>query len=59
MSPSSTHDAQQAVDQIDEHHVGPFLPHSSQSLFGVDNVEQSVEHYVQTNFHARVLDHLN
>ena len=37
----------------------PFLPHSQNTVFGVDNMEQYWEHYVQNNFHARVLRHLN
>jgi len=42
-----------------EDQVGPFLPHSEQSLFGVDNADQFCEHYVQSNFHARILNQIS
>ena len=40
-------------------HESLFLPHSEQSLFGVDNLEQLREHLVQSNFHARLMHLLN
>lgn len=37
----------------------PFLPHSENTVFGMDNADQYWEHYVQNNFHARVLHQLS
>ena len=33
----------------------PFLPHSSESIYGLDNHEQYMEHLLQSNFHARFI----
>ena len=38
-----------------QNNEAPFLPHSEHTVFGLDNSEQYWEHYVQNNFHARIL----
>ena len=42
-----------------QNNEAPFLPHSEHTVFGLDNSEQYWEHYVQNNFHARILRQLN
>lgn len=46
-------------EALDLDFEAPFLPHSELSVFGVDNASQYWEHYVQSNFHARLLHNLN
>lgn len=59
----TTADQPQIQNQADsadaDNFEAPFLPHSPNTVFGVDNTEQYWEHYVQNNFHARVLRHLS
>ena len=42
-------------DPMTSEEMTPFLPHSSQSVYGVDNQGQFMEHMLQSNFHARVI----
>ena len=58
LSTSDPNTIQRVAQPIDEK-SGLFLPHSQQSLFGVDNADQFCEHYVQSNFHARILNQIN
>ena len=54
-SPSTNVNEQIAGLQDEGPEQAPFLPYSTNSVYGADNNEQFWEHYAQTNFHARVL----
>ena len=54
-SPSTNVNEQITGLQDEGPEQAPFLPYSTNSVYGTDNNEQFWEHYAQTNFHARVL----
>ncbi len=37
----------------------PFQPYSMESVFGADNIDQCMEHFLQRDFHARLIKELD